>query len=382
MELESSVLLVGVHTRPAVFSAKRAGFEVYSVDYFGAIDTKRVADVSRSIILQKPYTSMGRMSLDYSGEKLVDLAKDLDADYVIPLSTVNLKKRNIVGNNPDVMRRIKDKEYQLKRVKKLGFSVPESEVVGSRGEARDVAEDMGFPVVIKPIRGAGGRGVAMAKTLSEIPKIEDKMLLQKYVSGKKLSVSTLSSRDDSKMLSTSVQILGSRLLNQEGFVYCGNIVPFLGLDEAMLKKIERMSVEISRSFGIVGWNGIDFVVVGDEPVFMELNPRFQGTMSCVERAYGVNLVEAHIGACEGELIDIPPPADHSIRMTLFAGERSIVTQNLLDISVDVPCKYAVVERSEPVTTVLESSHSRGDAIINAVGKIKKIYRNSIVKYLG
>lgn len=381
MELEGSVLLVGVHTRPAVFSAKRAGFEVYSVDYFGARDTTRVADVSRSIILQKPYRSMGRMSLDYSGEKLVDLAKDLDADYVIPLSTVNLKKRNIVGNSPGVMRRIKDKEYQLKRVKKLGFSVPESEVVRSRVEAMDVAEDMGFPVVIKPIRGAGGRGVAMAKNSSEIPKIGDKMLLQKYVSGKKLSVSTLSSRDDSKMLSTSVQILGSRLLNQEGFVYCGNIVPFLGLDEAMLKKIERMSVEISRSFGVVGWNGIDFVV-GDEPVFMELNPRFQGTMSCVERAYGVNLVEAHIGACEGELIDIPRPADHSIRMTLFAGERSIVTQNLLDISVDVPCKYAVVEQGEPITTVLESSHSRGDAIINAVGKIKKIYRNSIVKYLG
>ncbi|MEE8357831.1 MAG: ATP-grasp domain-containing protein, partial [Candidatus Hydrothermarchaeales archaeon] len=279
------MLLVGVHTRPAVFSAKRAGFEVYSVDYFGAMDTKRVADVSRSIILQKSYRSMGRMSLDYSGEKLVDLAKDLEADYVIPLSTVDLKKRNIVGNIPGVMRGIKDKEYQLKRVDKLGFSVPESEVVRSRGEARDVAEDMGFPVVIKPIRGAGGRGVAMAKNLSEIPKIGDKMLLQRYVSGKKLSVSTLSSRDDSKMLSTSVQILGSRLLNQGGFVYCGNIVPFLGLDEAMLKKIEHMAVEISRSFGVVGWNGIDFVV-GDEPVFMELNPRFQGTMSCVERSYG------------------------------------------------------------------------------------------------
>ncbi len=117
-------------------------------------------------------------------------------------------------------------------------------------------------------------------------------------------------------------------------------------------------------------------------LFMELNPRFQGTMSCVERAYGVNLVEAHIWACEGELIDIPPPADHSIRMTLFARERSLVTQNLMDISVDVPCKYAVVESGEPVTTVLESSHSRGDAIITAVGKIKKIYRNSIVKYPG
>jgi len=382
MELKGSVLLVGVHTRPAVFSAKRGGFEVYSVDYFGTRDTKRVADVSRSIILQKPYTSMGRMSLNYSGEKLVDLAKDLDADYVIPLSTVDLKKMNIVGNSPSVMGKIKDKEYQLKRIDKLGFNVPKSEVVRSREEAMAVAEDIGFPVIIKPIRGAGGRGVTLAKNPSEIPRIGDKMLLQRYVSGKKLSVSTLSSRDDSKMLSTSVQILGSRLLNQGGFVYCGNIVPFLGLDDAMLKKIECMAVEISQSFGVVGWNGIDFVLVGDEPVFMELNPRFQGTMSCVERAYGVNLVEAHIAACEGEIIDIPRPVDHAIRMTLFARERSIVTQNLMDISVDVPCKYAVVEQGEPVTTVLESSHSRGDAIIDAVGKIKKIYRNSIVKYLG
>ncbi|MFQ5975508.1 MAG: ATP-grasp domain-containing protein [Candidatus Hydrothermarchaeales archaeon] len=377
--MEGSILIVGIHTRPAVFSAKRAGLEVYSVDYFGSMDTQSVADISRSIIEQKPYKSMGRMSVDYSGEKLVELSKDLNADYVILASTVDLKKKNILGNRPEVMRRIKDKEYQLRKVEKLGFRIPETEVITSREEAIEVAKNFGFPVVIKPVKGAGGRGITLVKAPSEIPEIVGKMLIQRYVKGKKFSVSTISTRDHSKMLSTSIQILGSKLLNQKNFVYCGNIIPFLNLDKKMLKEIEGMAVDISRAFDVIGWNGID-LTVSEEPVFMELNPRFQGTFDCVERAYGINLIDAHIKACEGELIEVPHPKNHSVRMTLFAKKRSIVTQSLEGLSLDVPCKYAIIEEGEPITTVVESSANRKHAIMNAVGKIKAIYRNSIAKY--
>ncbi len=67
-------------------------------------------------------------------------------------------------------------------------------------------------------------------------------------------------------------------------------------------------------------------------------------------------------------------------MTLFAKERSIITQNLMGVSFDVPCQNAVIEEGEPITTVLESSAKKNNAIMDAVGKIKTLKHNSVAHY--
>lgn len=365
------MLIVGIHTRPAVVSAKKLGLTVYSVDYFGDVDLKEKADIARSIIKQKPYESMGKIAENYSDERLIELAKNLEADCTILTSTLDLKKKNIIGNKPRKMKKIKDKVYQLEKVRKLGIKIPKSETVKDKKEIEEIAKNLGFPVVLKPIRGDGGREVMLLKGFSDIPEIDGKFIIQEYVKGEPISVSTLSTRDESKALSTSRQILGSALLNQKGFAYCGNIIPYHSN-----KELFDTAEKISRAFKVLGWNGVDFVA-GEDYVFMEINPRFQGTFDCIEKAYGINLIDAHIKACEGELMHIPDLKNYSVRMTLYAKERSIVTGNLRNISYDVPCRHAIVEEGEPITTVISVAPTQKKAIEIAEKNVNFIYKNFI-----
>jgi len=363
------LLIVGVHTRPAVASAKRSGYGVASADYFGDIDLKRLADESRSIVKQKPYCSNGRLAENYSDEKLLALAQRLEGDRIILTSTLPLRSRKIAGISGVRAKKLKDKAYQLKKVKKLNIALPETRVVESREEAVQAAEEIGFPVVVKPALGAGGEGVVLARSPREIPEIYERFLVQEYIQGRAISVSTLSYRNESVAISTSVQILGSRLAKARGFRYCGSLAPYSS-DDRLLSIAE----EISCLFNLRGWNGIDFVEAKGEYYFIELNPRFQGTLDVVERAYGLAIVEAHLAACDGELPGQRPEANSfAARLTLFASEKCIVRGNLLKLCSDVPARNAIIEAGEPVTTVLSSGKSRSEALQRVKKKARQVY---------
>jgi predicted ATP-grasp superfamily ATP-dependent carboligase len=371
-----SLLLIGLHTRPAVFSSKALGYYTISVDYFGDVDVVEAADLSKSIRHQKAFKSSERISEGYSGDKLIDLAADFDADRTIVTCSINMD-RQVTGNSPEKVVKLKDKEKQLKKVRRLGVKVPEFEVVTDREDAVEVTRNMGFPCVLKPVRGAGGRGVMLLQEEEDIPEFEEKHMIQEFISERPISTSTLSTKKEAIMLSTSEQLLGHSLVGQKDFVYCGNIVPFSirgrGFDE-----LSEISTKIARTFGVVGWNGIDFIL-GDEPVFIEINPRFQGTFGCIEKAYNINLLDAHIRACEGELIRQPVASQTAVRMTLFAKERCVVKKDIRKIAVDVPLKNSIVEEGEPITTVL-SSGEKEEALRACRNLVTWIYAEALQNF--
>ncbi|WP_456475089.1 ATP-grasp domain-containing protein [Candidatus Pyrohabitans sp.] len=363
------LLIVGLHTRPAVASAKRSGYAVASADYFGDVDLKKLADESRSIVEQRPYRSNGRQAENYSEERLIEIAHELEGEKIILTSTLAMHSSKIAGISGRRAKKLKDKAYQLKKLGKLGIALPETRVVRSREEAVQAAEEIGFPVVVKPALGAGGEGVVLVHSQEEIPEIRECFLVQEYIRGKAISVSTLSYRSQSVAISTSVQLLGSRLVRAGGFRYCGSIAPY-SREERLLSLAE----EVASLFNLRGWNGIDFVERHGEYYFIELNPRFQGTLDVVERAYHLDIVAAHLAACEGELPEQRPrPRNCAARLTLFAGERCIVRGNLLKLCSDVPVRNAIIEAGEPITTVLGSAQSRRGALQKVKEKAARVY---------
>ncbi len=376
--LDGSVLLIGIHTRPAVSSAKALGLYTLSVDYFGDVDLIEAADVSRSIRKQEPFKSQGTISENYSGEQLLTLAEGLDADRTILTCSMNID-RAVIGNSPEKLLALNDKELQLKKARRTGIRVPEYEVVKDHWNAKEAAKAIGYPCVLKPARGAGGKGVVLARSRGDIPFFDEKFLVQEFVKGSPISTSTLSTKNESMLLSTSAQLLGLDLVGQSGFVYCGNVVP-LTVSKKISENLEEISIRLSKSFGVVGWNGIDFVNK-DEPVFMEINPRFQGTFECVEKAYNLNLLRAHILACEGELIERPDPVKTSARLTLYAKERCLVKRDLRGLAVDVPLINSIIEKQEPVTTVVTTGKD-GEALNRARVLAKKIYSNYLIPWSG
>jgi len=366
-----SILVIGIHTRPAIFSAKAIGLKVYSVDYFGSVDLKSIADVSRSIIEQKPGESMGRISDQYSDSKLAQLAEDIEADKIVLTSTLPLNRKTM-GTPPKKMKRLKDKIFQFKRVEELGVTVPKWMEVKSRGDVIEAAEFIGYPLILKPAVGDGGKGVLKIQSAKEIPDISERCIAQEYVRGTPMSVSTLATPSESMAISTSIQILGAHFLNQTGFGYCGNIMPY----ECGMEPL-RTAEEITNEFGVLGWNGIDFVDTGKDAVFMELNPRFQGTYDCVEKVYGYNLIESHMGACEGLLPKEREPKGWAVRYTLFSKQRAKVSGDLNGVTRDVPLSGVIIESGEPITTVFSWDKLRASTLKKARNMVDGVYKNYI-----
>jgi len=348
------LLIAGVHTRPAVASARRSGYTVETAEHFGDCDTRAMAERHLSIVRQMPYRSCGRVEELYSDERLLKLMRRLDGDRVILTTPLPFRSRKLAGTDGFRMMKVSDKRYQLERLRNR-VRMPESAVVGSREEALGAAEELGYPVVLKPCHGAGGSGVVLASRGAEIPELREEHILQRYIPGRVVSVSLLVSGGDAVPLSVTQNL---HTLGTWRFRYAGSIAPHWCAEEAL-----QTAVEAVCAFRLRGWCGVDLVEGRDGYYFLELNPRFQGSLDAVEGAYGVGVVEAHIAASEGELPEGMPTAERvCARLTLFAPRRVLVRRCLLGVCSDVPVRNAVVEAGEPLATLIVRGRSRGEVM--------------------
>ncbi len=206
---------------------------------------------------------------------------------------------------------------------------------------------------------------------------DEKVLIQEYVSGTPASASLISSTNGAITLTLNEQLLGLDEVGQEEpFGYCGNVVPLLATG-AVADKCKRMVERIASHFGLVGSNGIDLVISKeDTPYVIEVNPRFQGTLECVERVLGINIVETHMKACiEGPLPAIVKnPSVFCVRLILFAPRRSIVPDlNTFEEVRDLPLPGVIIEKEEPVCSIIIEEKTRSAALKKARTIAKLIY---------
>jgi predicted ATP-grasp superfamily ATP-dependent carboligase len=101
-------------------------------------------------------------------------------------------------------------------------------------------------------------------------------------------------------------LAGETAFGADGFRYCGNILgsagdPQFRADERLLDRATLLAQSVTRAFGLVGVNGVDFVARGGLPYAIEVNPRYTAAMELVERAYGLSLFDLHVQACRGAL---------------------------------------------------------------------------------
>ncbi|MEM3041024.1 MAG: ATP-grasp domain-containing protein, partial [Nitrososphaerota archaeon] len=173
------------------------------------------------------------------------------------------------------------------------------------------------------------------------------------------------------------QLIGIRQLGAPTcFTYCGNITP-LKAPPTTLKLCKLICSEVSNTFGLVGSNGVDFVLDSSgKPWILEVNPRFQATIECVEKMLGINLVEAHIAACEGSLITPPSVSQgYFTRVILYAKRRcSVPDLSILYGVRDIPIPGVIVEKGEPVCSVFTTGQTETESIDKAIKCTRKIYR--------
>ncbi len=363
------VLVVGNNTRPVACSAKKMGYKVYSVDYFGTKDLVKCSDNLRCVLTQKPFQSCGYYSKRYDPEVLQEYAHEVvdEVDYILCCTGAvpeNFPQSKVIGN-----KRIKhvENKYNLYKMLKDKFNLPETFIVSSYQEAAEIAEsfeDKRF--MLKPLIGAGGLGIRPFEETNEHFDVSG-FMLQEVIEGKDISASVLSTKNEAKTIFTSEQIIGN---GNEEYVYQGNMVPYN--DDPHIK---RTAQEVIIELGLVGSNGVDMIENNNEIYIIEVNPRFQGTFECGEIVLGINMLDAHIKASNGRLIMVPEIKEYAVKMFVFAKKRSIVGDLNLKGVYDVPEKNVIIEEKEPAATVVSGGKTTDEAVLNCKKMVNKVYKS-------
>ncbi len=386
-----NLLVIGIDTTFIAASAKKAGYNVFAVDYFNEIDLKGVCKDYKSAI--KHYKGIGALFNPHAFfEAAEELSKTYYVDAILLSSGLDdwfdiLYELNgiapILGNTPNIIRKVREKQEFFNHLKELGIPHPETVAVRSVSEAKEAACDIGYPVILKPTVGFGGVGIRAAlspseveKAFSQASKIADEVVVQKLIKGVHASISLLASEKEVKILSINEQLLGLPSVFQcEPFGYCGNIVP-LQITKLLFEKCRFIAEKIALHFGLLGSNGIDIVISEDgTPYVVEVNPRFQGTLGCVEKVLGINLVDAHVKAClYNELPTIKQRSNFWTRLILYAPSR-IVAPDLTTLSRvrNIPPPHSIIEEGEPLCSVLANGESREISFQKANDLAKVIY---------
>jgi len=392
-----NLLVAGIDTASIANSAKEAGYKIYAADYFGDIDLRLVCSEYKSIIEQKRGKSCGRMGSKFKPEAFLRMTRSLleknkiDAillssgldDYFDVLHELD-DLVPILGNSPRVIEKIREKPGFFEELERLGIAHPQTVIAKDVDEAKAAAVEIGYPVVVKPIKGFGGAGIRMAHNSKEIERAffeassaDKNVLVQKFIDGIHASVSFLVAEKDVKILTMNEQLLGLRFLfQQEPFRYCGNIVP-LYLADSIFKKCKRITEKIALGFGLRGSNGIDLAISKEgKPHVVEVNPRFQGTLECVERVLGINLVKLHIDAClHGSLPTIKEKTStFCTRLILYASKRFVAPDLTVFREVrDIPLPSTIIEKGEPLCSIIAAENSRLPSLRKAKRTARRIY---------
>ena len=298
------ILIAGASTRAAAESAARAGFTVTAVDAFGDLDQHP------SVLGLSP---AGR----FTAHAAVRAAQGVECDAVAYLSSFENHPRAISalaagralwGNPPDIVRRVRDPFLLADALRRRGFVATEARLKPDTRYVTDTNsksyEVSGFSRTVnewlmKPLASGGGHHIRRWDPGTPLPR---GCYLQEFIEGWPGSVVFVAAGRRAVPIGVSRQIVGEEAFGATGYQYCGNILlstgdPAFPNDETIVSAACALAGAVADEFGLVGVNGIDFIVRDGVPYAIEVNPRWSASMELVERAYGLSVLATHAAAC-------------------------------------------------------------------------------------
>jgi uncharacterized protein len=341
------ILLVGISTRALAQSAVAAGFNVISLDFFGDCDQPAKAEVHS--LVRESGRPPGLTALARSARRLIPYADRVVVEAGLENEPALLElcpSEKRWGNSAEAVIGARDLDRLSDVLRGTGMRLPD---VIHPGEPLPAE---GHYLVKDPAH-SGGIGVREWDGHTP-PRSQE--ILQSFEAGELASACFIADGSQARLLGLTRQYAGESRLSAPPFAWCGNVAPWgdLELEREILDAIEALS----ESFGLVGLNGIDFIVQNGIPILLEVNPRPPASFELFERLLGVNAFQLHINACQNQLPNSLPKIPTGLvwgKGILYAHKDLQIGDThswaKLDIS-DIPHSGEQIMVGAPVCTIL------------------------------
>ena len=234
--------------------------------------------------------------VQFGGQTPLKLAKALE-DADIP----------ILGTSPDAIDLAEDRERFQALLNELGLKQPANGIARSIEEAQTVAEEIGYPLVVRPSYVLGGRAMEIVHDHTNLMRYmttavqvsgDSPVLLDSYLQGAvEVDVDALSDATG------DVYIAGIMQHIEEAGIHSGDSacsLPPYSLSDAIIEDIRQQTIALANALNVVGLMNIQFAVQGDTVYLLEVNPRASRTVPFVAKATGVPVAKIAARVMAGE----------------------------------------------------------------------------------
>jgi carbamoyl-phosphate synthase large subunit len=265
----------------------------------------------------------------------------------------------ILGTPFDAVDLAEDRERFAALCDELAIAVPPWAVASTPAGAVEVAEEIGFPVLIRPSYVLGGRNMRVCYSAEEVALATEGGLVDRFLEGAvELDVDALCDGEETFVAAVMQHV-------EEAGVHSGDsscVLPAVSLDPATLAEVEDTVRRLAAALGVVGLVNVQLAVQDGELFVLEANPRASRTVPFASKAIGLNLVEAACRLAAGaKLSDLSmarcqPPGHVSVKAAVFPfarfpgadpvlGPEMRSTGEVMASAADFPTAFAKAERA-------------------------------------
>jgi propionyl-CoA carboxylase alpha chain len=374
-------------------TARRMGIETVAVYSEADRDALHVEMADQAVLIGPPAAAESYLLID----KIVEACRQTGAEAVHPgygfLSEreafpVALEKAGIVfiGPNPGAIAAMGDKIESKKAAAKANVSTVPGHlgVIEDEKHAVKIADEIGYPVMIKASAGGGGKGMRIAHSKSEVAEGfnlakaeakssfgDDRVFIEKFiVDPRHIEIQVLGDKHGNVIYlgerECSIQRRNQKVIEE---------APSPLLDETTRRKMGEQAVALAKAVKYDSAGTVEFVAGQDKSFFfLEMNTRLQVEHPVTELITGIDLVEQMIRSAAGEKLTL---AQKDVTLTGWAVESRVYAED--PFRNFLPSIGRLVKYRPPAEASRDGITVRNDTGVQEGGEISIYYDPMIAK---
>ena len=240
----------------------------------------------------------------------------------------------ILGTSAENVDAAEDRELFDEILEKCEIPRPTGGTVFTAEEAKEVANRLGYPVLVRPSYVLGGQGMQIAIDDHDVDEFigiinriaqDHPILVDKYLQGKEIEVDAVCDGED-------ILIPGIMEHIERAGIHSGDsisVYPAKSITEKTKKTIEEYTKRLAQSLHVIGLINIQFIVCGEDVYVIEVNPRSSRTVPYISKVTGIPIVPLASKVIMGHKIKdlgytpgLQPEADYfAVKMPVFSFEK-------------------------------------------------------------